>query len=73
MLPQAEEGLRMMNISLFDIRKYLSIIAARIENRQTGASWQRKYVDIHKCDMVELTRIYHRFQESGAPVHTWDY
>ena len=73
LLPQAEEGLSMMNISLFDIRKYLSIIAARIENRQTGASWQRKYVDIHKCDMVELTRIYHRFQESGAPVHTWDY
>ena len=73
LLPQAEKGLRMMKISSSDIRKYLSIIAARIENRQTGASWQRKYVEIHKCDMVELTRVYHQFQESGEPVHTWDY
>lgn len=73
LLPQAEEGLSMMSISLSDIRKYLTIIAERTENRQTGASWQRKYVATHKCDMVELTRIYHQFQESGAPVHTWDY
>jgi hypothetical protein len=62
-----------MNTSPPDIQKYLSIIAARIENQQTGASWQRKYVVTHKCDMTELTRIYHRFQESGEPVHTWDY
>jgi hypothetical protein len=51
----------------------LSIIAARIENQQTGASWQRKYVALHKCDMTELTRTYQCFQESGAPVHTWGY
>jgi hypothetical protein len=73
LLPQAEKGLSMMNISLPDIQKYLSIIAARIENQQTGASWQRKYVALHKCDMTELTRIYQRFQESGTPVHTWGY
>ena len=73
LLPQAKKGLSMMNISLPDIQKYLSIITARIENQQTGASWQRKYVAAHKCDMTELTRIYQRFQESGAPVHTWDY
>ena len=73
LLPQAEKGLNMMNISFSDIQKYLSIIAARIENQQTGASWQRKYVALHKCDMTELTRTYQRFQESGAPVHTWGY
>ncbi len=73
LLPQAEKGLSMMNISFSDIQKYLSIIAARIENQQTGASWQRKYVALHKCDMTELTRTYQRFQESGAPVHTWGY
>ena len=73
LLPQAEKGLSMMNISLPDIQKYLSIIAARIENQQTGASWQRKYVALHKCDMTELTRIYQCFQESGTPVHTWGY
>lgn len=73
LLPQAEEGLRMLNISLSDIKKYLSIIAARTDNQQTGASWQRNYVAIHKCDMTELTRIYHGLQVSGTPVHTWDY
>ncbi len=73
LLPQAEEGLRALNISLSDINKYLSIIAARVDNQQTGASWQRKYVALHKCDMTELTRIYHGLQESGTPVHTWGY
>ncbi|MFB3080312.1 MAG: glutamate--cysteine ligase [Nitrosomonadaceae bacterium] len=73
LLPQAEKGLSMLNISLPDIKKYLSIIAARTDNQQTGASWQRKYVALHKCDMTELTRVYQHFQESGAPVHTWGY
>ena len=73
LLPQAEKGLSMLNISLPDIKKYLSIIAARTDNQQTGASWQRKYVALHKCDMTELTRVYQHFQESSAPVHTWGY
>ena len=71
LLPQAEKGLSMLNVSSIDISKYLSIIAARTENQQTGANWQRKYVTSHNCDMTELTRTYQQYQESGAPVHTW--
>ncbi len=71
LLPQAKEGLNLLNVSSADIKKYISIIAARIENKQTGASWQQNFVNKHKCDMTELTRAYQKFQESGAPVHTW--
>lgn len=73
LLPQAIEGLQNFNISADDIEKYISIISARAESRQTGADWQRKFVKKHQCTMHELTRAYQQLQNKGEPVHTWEY
>ncbi len=71
LLPQAKEGLKSLNIMPTDVEKYMSIIAARIETKQTGANWQRNYVAKHQCNMNELTQAYQHCQQSGEPVHTW--
>jgi hypothetical protein len=73
LLPQAKEGLKNLDITEDDIEKYISIISARAETKQTGADWQRNYVKKHKCDMHELTHVYKELQNKGSPVHTWDY
>lgn len=73
LLPQAEEGLNQLNIDARDKEKYLSIIAARASNQQTGATWQRRYVATHQCNMAELVAAYQVMQNMGNPVHTWDY
>lgn len=73
LLPQATKGLESLNINANDIEKYLSIIAKRVESKQTGADWQRNFVKTHQCSMTELTRAYQELQMTGAPVHTWNY
>ena len=72
LLSQAKEGLDSLNIDSKDSDKYLGIIEGRISNQQTGASWQRAYVNFHNCDMTELTHAYQSLQKSEQPVHTWD-
>lgn len=73
LIPQAINGLQRLNISTNDIQKYTDIISARAEARQTGADWQRGYVNKHQCDMFALTRAYQQRQNEGKPVHTWEY
>ena len=72
LLNQAKLGLQDLGISAADIEHYLSVIAARAENQQTGAQWQRDYVANHSCDMEELTHAYQCLQQTGQPVHTWE-
>ena len=72
LLPQAIEGLKSLNVSTVDTEKYIGIIQARVESKQTGTSWQRKYFTKHQCDMTELTNRYQCLQKSGKPVHSWD-
>ncbi len=69
---QAEEGLKDLKICSQDISTYLNVIEARIMNEQTGASWQRKYVATHNCDMTELTHAYQTLQRTEQPVHSWE-
>jgi hypothetical protein len=72
LLNQAKLGLQDLQICAADIKEYLDIIAARTDTQQTGASWQRKYVATHGCDMTELTHAYHTLQQTGEPIHTWE-
>lgn len=71
LLSQAKEGLKHLEILSNDNDKYLGIIEGRINNQQTGANWQKKYVNLHRCDMTELTHAYQALQRTGQPVHTW--
>lgn len=73
LLPQAKTGLKYLNVSTDEIEKYLSIVYSRVNTKQTGADWQRKYVALHKCNMAELTSAYQQLQNTEAPVHTWSY
>lgn len=72
LLIHAEEGLNELEICSQDIEKYLSVIEARVKSEQTGASWQKKYVYEHNCDMTELTHAYQILQRTEQPVHSWE-
>jgi hypothetical protein len=71
LIPAARRGLEKLSIANDDIDKYLTIIKTRIENRQNGANWQRKWVKKHGRDMLRLTCAYLERQNSGLPVHEW--
>ena len=71
LLDAAEQGLHQMELSADDISLYIGIIRERVETEQHGASWQRKYMDKHRCDMQTLTAAYSEHQQTGEPVHLW--
>jgi Glutamate-cysteine ligase family 2(GCS2) len=72
LIPAARRGLKKIDIDDDDIEKYISIIQERIENKQNGANWQRRWVYKHGRDMQRLTCNYLEQQNSGHPVHKWD-
>lgn len=51
---------------------YLGIIRARALNGQTGAAWQRAHANCHGRDFQRMVADYHRLQQRGRPVHTWN-
>ena len=73
LLDEAESGLNALGMDADDIAKYLGVIEARAEKKQTGSDWQRKFVELHGHDMHQLTRIYYRNQQSREAVHNWDF
>lgn len=71
LLPLAYQGLSTLGISIEDQDKYLGIIHDRVKSGQTGAAWQRSFIQKHGRDMTELTKTYIKNQNSGVPVHHW--
>jgi hypothetical protein len=71
LLPAAQEGLGVLGIDPEDRDRYLGIIRARLESGQTGACWQRRFVEHHGPDRGALTAAYLERQSRGDPVHTW--
>ncbi len=71
-LPMAKSGLKSLKINGNDIDRYLGILHARIQSRQTGATWQRAYREKRRRYNVHLVAAYLEKQRSGAPVHEWD-
>jgi len=72
LLPMARQGLRWLGIDEAESARYLDVIQARVKGRQTGAAWQRAYIERHGRDFFRLTAAYLENQRSGAPVHEWD-
>ncbi len=73
LLIHAETGLRHLQLEPSDIEYYLGIIQARAEQQQTGSHWQRQFVEKQGADMQQLVQTYYRNQQTGEPVHCWDF
>jgi gamma-glutamyl:cysteine ligase YbdK (ATP-grasp superfamily) len=72
LLPGAKTGLERMGISTEEAGRWLNIIEARVAGRQTGAHWQRQWVNRHGKDFPALVRAYREWQGSGKPVSRWE-
>ncbi len=71
LIPQAYEGLNKLQLVPEDANYYLSIMQKRVENGQTGAQWQRNYLQKHSADYTGMMRAYLAKQWSDKPVHEW--
>ncbi len=71
LLGLAAEGLQRLQVSPTLIAEWLALIEARTRSGQTGAVWQRRFVERHGNDFAALTIAYRERQRSGDPVHTW--
>ena len=69
----AEQGLKELNIIDSDIDSFLNIIRQRVETGRTGSYWQQEFVKKHGDDMGLLSKQYFINQNSGKPVHEWDW
>jgi gamma-glutamyl:cysteine ligase YbdK (ATP-grasp superfamily) len=71
LLPRAHLGLLELGIDRDEADQWLGVIAGRVRTGQTGAVWQRAFVERYGSDMSALTAAYLERQQSGAPVHEW--
>ncbi|NJD07867.1 MAG: glutamate--cysteine ligase [Methylococcaceae bacterium] len=71
LLPQAERGLRQLEIDECDIDRYLGLVEARIAQERTGADWQRRFLAKYPGCFQAMTRDYYTHHCSGIPVHQW--
>lgn len=78
LLGRAADGLGELGLDNDEITHHLAVIRARIEARQTGASWQRAmfralYDGNNRIEALQLLmRRYQQQVTSGHPVHDWD-
>jgi hypothetical protein len=72
LVPMAKHGLTTLGVSPAEIDGYLGIVRARVKSGQTGAAWQRAYIQTHGRDFPGMVAAYLENQRSGAPVCEWD-
>ena len=73
LINHAELGLNQLNLDKKDIEYYLGVIRSRAEQQQTGSQWQREFVARQGNDMQRLLETYYHNQQTGEPVHRWDF
>jgi hypothetical protein len=71
LLPKARLGLEQLGVDRVEVEQWLDIIQGRLDNRQTGAGWQRAWVHRYGNDCQGLIQAYLEQQQSGRPVHEW--
>jgi hypothetical protein len=71
LLPKAREGLLILGVDAAEVDQWLGVIEGRLSRLQTGASWQRRWVERHGHDMQALTAAYLENQQTGQPVYEW--
>jgi gamma-glutamyl:cysteine ligase YbdK (ATP-grasp superfamily) len=73
LLPAARRGLERLKINTSDAEYYLGVIEWRVKMGQTGATWQRRWMEKHgQHDTQALTSAYHVRQQTGRPCSEWD-
>jgi hypothetical protein len=75
LLPIARQGLAEIGVAEAEIERLLGIVAARVDRRITGASWQRAMlrrigVISPECCVRMLAR-YATLSAEGRPLHEW--
>jgi len=73
LINHAELGLNQLKLDKKDIEYYLGVIRSRAEQQQTGSQWQREFVARQGNDMQRLLETYYHNQQTGEPVHCWDF
>ena len=71
LLPRAAQGLEHLGVDAELASRLLAIIEARVRSGQTGAAWQRRFVERHGMDCAALTKAYRVWQSRDEPVHNW--
>lgn len=72
LLPEAIQGLQMLEFSSYDIDYYLNqIIKSRAMTGWTGAAWQKSFIDLHGNDFALMTKEYIANQATQKPVMDW--
>ncbi len=72
LIERAYEGLHQLGVDEDIAQRHLSLIERRVANGQTGAVWQRRFVQAHGRNFGLLVREYAARQLGGAPVHEWN-
>lgn len=72
LLERAHEGLRLMGVHDDIAQRNLGLIERRVGDGQTGAVWQRRFVNAHGRNFTLLMREYVARQLGGRPVHEWN-
>ncbi len=71
LLSEARLGLESIGLERAEAAYWIGIIRQRVETGQTGAAWQRAWVDRHGPDWPGLVLAYAEQQARGRPVHEW--
>jgi hypothetical protein len=71
LVPRARRGLLDVGIDENEVERWLGPIEGRLRTGQTGAVWQRAFVQRHGGDTAALTAAYLERQQAGRPVHEW--
>lgn len=71
LLPASRESLYNIPVPREEVDRFLNVIEERVESEQTGARWQRQWIESHQRDFAALTRRYADLQASEKPVHEW--
>lgn len=72
LIERAYEGLHQLGVDEGDAQRHLTLIERRVANGQTGAVWQRRFVQAYGRNFALLAREYAARQLGGAPVHEWN-
>ena len=72
LIPLGEEALKALDIPSEEVEQYYELLRLRVTSGQTGANWQRRWVEKHSTDYEGLTLAYVDNQETNRPVHTWE-
>lgn len=71
LIPAARDALYGVPLPREEVDRFLDIIEKRVESKQTGATWQKQWIETHGRDFVGLTRAYADKQAMEHPVHEW--